>query len=49
MSFMKEDSHIDSDLFRLFLTSGVYKTYAKKYLRPEQLDEVDISKYLDDD
>jgi HD-GYP domain-containing protein (c-di-GMP phosphodiesterase class II) len=48
MFFMKEDSHIDSDLFNLFLTSGVYKTYAKKYLRPEQLDEVDISKYLDD-
>jgi HD-GYP domain-containing protein (c-di-GMP phosphodiesterase class II) len=49
MSFMKKDSHIDSDLFRLFLTSGVYKTYAEKYLSSEQLDEVDIRQYLDDD
>ena len=49
MSYMKNDAHIDSDLFRLFLTSGVYKTYAEKYLKPEQLDEVDISQYLNDD
>ena len=48
MSFMKEDAHIDADLFKLFLTSGVYKTYAYKFLRPDQLDDVDISQYLDD-
>ena len=38
--------HIDEDLFKLFLTSGVYKDYAKMYLLPEQLDEVDIEQYL---
>ena len=48
MSFMKKDAHIDADLFKLFLTSGVYKIYAEKFLKPEQLDDVDISKYLDD-
>lgn len=46
MSFMRDDEHIDSDLFEIFLTSGVYKEYAKNFLLDEQIDEVDISKYL---
>jgi HD-GYP domain-containing protein (c-di-GMP phosphodiesterase class II) len=46
MSFMKKDQHIDDDLFKLFLTSGVYKEYAKMYLLPEQLDDVDIDQYI---
>lgn len=46
MSSMVKDQHIDEDLFKLFLTSGVYKNYAKKYLSPEQLDEVNIANYL---
>jgi len=46
MSYMVQDQHIDEDLFKLFLSSGVYKTYATKYLKPDQIDEVDISKYL---
>ena len=43
---MNKDQHIDADLFRLFLESGVYKDYAERYLKPEQIDEVDISQYL---
>jgi len=46
MSFMVKDQHIDADLFKLFLSSGVYKTYADQYLTPEQIDEVDIDEYL---
>ena len=46
LSFMKKDQHIDPQLFELFLTSGVYLEYAKKYLPPEQIDEVEISDYL---
>ena len=46
MARMKKDAHIDGDLFELFLLSGVYKTYAKKYLKPEQIDTTDISKYV---
>jgi len=46
MSFMRKDQHIDSDLFELFLSSGVYKRYAEKYLKPEQIDEVDLSQYI---
>ncbi len=44
--FFKKDKHIDADLFDLFLTSGVYLEYAKKYLRQDQIDEVDIKPYL---
>ena len=43
---LKIDEHIDGDLFELFLKSGVYMDYAQKYLRPEQIDEVDITQYL---
>jgi len=46
MSFMRKDEHIDGDLFELFLTSGVYNDYANRYLRPDQIDEVDVEKYL---
>ncbi len=46
MSFMKKDRHVDPDLFELFLTSGVYKEYAKAFLTPDQIDEVDIGQYL---
>jgi HD-GYP domain-containing protein (c-di-GMP phosphodiesterase class II) len=47
MSTMRDNLHIDPDLFRLFLTSGIYKTYGEQYLDAEQNDSVDISKYLD--
>jgi HD-GYP domain-containing protein (c-di-GMP phosphodiesterase class II) len=46
MSFMKKDSHIDGDLFELFLTSGIYKKYAERFLGQGQIDEVNISQYL---
>ncbi|MGP2657099.1 HD domain-containing phosphohydrolase [Malaciobacter sp. WC5094] len=46
LSFMVKDKHIDEDIFKLFLTSGVYKEYAQKFLKVEQIDEVDISLYM---
>ena len=46
MNFMKQDRHIDPDLFDLFLTSGVYLDYGRRFLSPDQLDEVDVSDYL---
>ncbi|BBO78458.1 hypothetical protein DSCW_58750 [Desulfosarcina widdelii] len=46
MSLMRDDQHIDSDLFDLFLESGVYRKYAEQYLPPAQNDKVDICKYL---
>ena len=46
LSLMSKDRHLDSDLFKLFLSSGIYLEYAHKYLQPEQIDNVDISEYL---
>lgn len=43
---MALDQHIDMDLFKLFLESGVYQTYAEQFLPESQIDEVDISQYL---
>jgi len=46
MSFMCKDSHIDTDLFELFLKSEVYLKYANKFMVPEQIDAVNIEDYL---
>lgn len=46
LSFMVKDQHIDEDIFKLFLKSGVYAEYAKQFLKEEQIDKVDISQYL---
>ena len=46
LSFMVKDNHLDADIFRLFLESGVYRDYAGKFLAPSQIDEVDIDGYL---
>lgn len=42
-----EMQHIDPEIFRLFLVSGVYKEYANRYLTEAQMDEVDIDKQLE--
>ncbi len=42
----KRDRHIDADVFDLFLTSGVYLEYARRFMKPEQMDAVDIAQYL---
>jgi HD-GYP domain-containing protein (c-di-GMP phosphodiesterase class II) len=46
LSYFKRDQHIDSDLFDLFLTSGVYRRYAARFLSADQIDEVDVSRYV---
>ena len=46
MGRMRDDGHICPDLFDLFLTSGVFRTYGQRFLRPEQLDEVDVSHFV---
>ena len=43
---MALDNHLDMDLFKLFLSSGIYLEYANKFLAPAQIDEVDVAKYL---
>lgn len=46
MNQMVQDQHIDRDVFTLFLTSGIYREYAQKYLAPEQIDSIDLYRYL---
>jgi hypothetical protein len=41
------DKRIDKHIFKLFLSSGIYLTYAKQFLYEQQIDEVDIQQYLD--
>jgi HD-GYP domain-containing protein (c-di-GMP phosphodiesterase class II) len=42
MASMSKAQHIDSDLFELFLTSGVYRQYAVRFLEAAQIDDVDV-------
>ncbi len=42
-----KSGNLDGELMRIFLLSGDYLTYAKEYLDPEQIDEVDISAWLE--
>ena len=46
MGYMKNDYHIDKDLFKIFVKSGVYKQYAEKYLSDDQLDDIDEASVL---
>ena len=41
MGFMKNDYHIDEDLFEIFVSSGVYKHYADEHVDAGQIDNVD--------
>ncbi|MEM7293952.1 MAG: HD domain-containing phosphohydrolase, partial [Pseudomonadota bacterium] len=42
MGRMRENQHIDGDLFDVFIDSGVYKKYAEEFLLPEQIDDVNL-------
>ncbi|MDP2693321.1 MAG: HD domain-containing phosphohydrolase [Gallionella sp.] len=41
---LKLDGHIDPDLFDVFIREKVYLDYARQFLAPEQIDEVDLSR-----
>ena len=40
----KLNGHIDPDLFDIFMWDKVYEKYARQFLDPDQIDEVDVSK-----
>ncbi|MDX1473067.1 MAG: HD domain-containing phosphohydrolase [Reinekea sp.] len=44
---MKNEQHIDPDVFHLFLTSGVWRQYAKEHMLPQQMDVDDVSPFLE--
>jgi HD-GYP domain-containing protein (c-di-GMP phosphodiesterase class II) len=39
----KLEGHIDPDLFDIFIWERVYEKYARQFLDPEQIDQVDLS------
>ncbi|MGF1724718.1 HD domain-containing phosphohydrolase [Photobacterium nomapromontoriensis] len=43
---MALDKHVDMALFILFLQSGTYLEYARRFLPEQQIDYVDISQYM---
>jgi HD-GYP domain-containing protein (c-di-GMP phosphodiesterase class II) len=46
MGKMKEQQHLDPEVFDLFITSGIYRKYAEKNLPSELIDAVDEQKLL---
>jgi HD-GYP domain-containing protein (c-di-GMP phosphodiesterase class II) len=46
MARMAQTGHIDAEVFELFLRAGVHLRYARRFMRPEQVDEVDIEALL---
>jgi HD-GYP domain-containing protein (c-di-GMP phosphodiesterase class II) len=43
MAFMCKDQHLDTELFRYFLHSGVWREFAQRFMLPAQVDEVDVA------
>lgn len=43
---MRDDEHIDPDVYELFLTSGVWRDYADRHLLDAQKDVEDVTPYL---
>jgi response regulator RpfG family c-di-GMP phosphodiesterase len=46
LSFFLKDKHGDAELFDLFLSFGLYRRYGERYLKPEQIDEADVTKFV---
>ena len=46
MVSMARGNHIDGQLLRLFLSSGVYRQYAERFLQEQQIDELDVEYWL---
>ncbi len=44
LGFLKQEGHIDPELFDIFVREKVYQSYAEQFLDPEQIDEVDEAK-----
>jgi HD domain len=43
MAFMCKDQHIDGELFRYFLHSGLWRDFAHRYMQSSQIDDVDVA------
>lgn len=43
---MSIEGRINAHVFKLMLSTGIYETYAEKYMAPHQRDRVDVNRYL---
>ncbi len=43
---MRDDNHIDPDVFELFLLSNQWQEYGKRHMLPEQMDVTDVSPFV---
>jgi len=48
LAYMRDDNHIDSDIFNLFLESKVWLKYAIQHIDPILIDQVDVNRYRRD-
>ena len=46
MRDMKNNGHLDPDLYELFIKSGVYMDYAKEYIDKDQIDDINPEEFL---
>lgn len=46
---MADEGHIDRPVFELFIRSGTYRRYARQFLKPEHIDDVDESLFMKQD
>jgi HD-GYP domain-containing protein (c-di-GMP phosphodiesterase class II) len=46
MARMRDNAHIDPDVFDLFLRSGAYRRYAERFMQPDQIDAIEVEAYL---
>ena len=46
MQEMKNDGHLDPELYELFIKSGVYLDYAKEYIDKDQIDDINPEEFL---
>ena len=46
LGYMRDDYHIDEDLFEIFVKEKIYKKYADKYVKSEQIDVFDEQSVL---
>ena len=42
---MKQEKHVDPDLYELFIDAGVWREYAERFLQPSQIDVDDATPY----
>ena len=43
---MKNKQQLDAEIYQIFITKHIFMQYAEQYLKPEQIDKININDYL---